>query len=187
MSSLRLHLALGSIAVPAAPTKALTEPVPTCVFDEQPESEPAVLIDAAVQYLPLATTLVLNFRPPKWILYVWTGFDSVPSSVLMVLLNCTPTGLGFFFEPPLAILPVTEYWLVPARATAAKHNSAATEATTTETLRKASPPRDSRDGLRSLSRTWAAQELRCLLRIRAGAGSGRSARCYRRGRRARPD
>ena len=50
---------------------------------EQPVSLPAVLIEAAVQYLPFATPLVLNFRPAKWILYVLTGAERVPSDVLI--------------------------------------------------------------------------------------------------------
>ena len=48
------------------------------------ESELAALIEAAVQYLPSATDFGLNFRPAKWILYVLTGFDRVPSSVPIV-------------------------------------------------------------------------------------------------------
>jgi hypothetical protein len=44
----------------------------------------AGLVDAAVQYLPLATYLGLLLRPWKWILYVFTGFDRLPSSVPIV-------------------------------------------------------------------------------------------------------
>src|ERR1700712_5248898 len=103
-----LHLAVSAVTgVPAVPTSALTTPVPTFEPDGQVESSGVVMLFSVEAAHFFLTKPALPLRPSKWILYVLTGDERLPLASPTVYLKMTPTGFGFFFVPPLAILPDT--------------------------------------------------------------------------------